>query len=327
MRLGKICKIILFLMLLGGGIRPLSAEELTKQQAKKAEQEFVISNPNSKAKLNIVNSGAYLSDFSVAELEDIFNYLEYDEYINPPANVYPRIFVKNIPYDFASMKNATERNRLFVKILMPLVLKVNMEIYEERENLLALEYGFEQEKDFQKADVNYLEYMAQKYDVHTPFKDTRRHMLLLKELLKRVDIVPPAILVASAAIYTNWGTSRVAILGNNLYKARNWYSNEGLKPIGEEDDSYRYTIYDNLEESIRAYVLKVNSNINYEQFWTSRQEARRRSDILYGKRMDWTFVTDSNLTNYAGLLDYTLTYYKFFYLDEATLEEEYEFDD
>ena len=50
----------------------------------------------SKAKMAIDNSGAYLSDFSTAELIDMFHYLEYDEYIKVPGNVYPRIFVKNM---------------------------------------------------------------------------------------------------------------------------------------------------------------------------------------------------------------------------------------
>ena len=302
--------------------KALSKEEANKTEAQQLKEKF----KGSHAKINIVNSGVYISDFNFKELEYLFEYLEYDEYIKLPGGVYPRIFVKNIPYDFAAMPSATERNRVFIKILMPLVLKVNQEVAAERENLLSIKEGFKEEKDFHPIETIYLEKLAKKYDVNTPFKDTRRYMYILDELVKRVDIVPPSLLIASAAIHTNWGTSRIAIQGHNLYKAREWYTDDGLKPIGETDDSYRYKIYPNLEEAIREYVLKVNSNINYAQLWSLRQIARKRHTILYGKSLDWTFVTDSNLTNYAGLLDYTLTYYKFFYLDEGTLEEEYEFD-
>ena len=297
------------------------------QENTKNVQELTKLFQDSQAKINIENSGAYLSNFSFKELEEMFAYLEYDEYIKVPGDIYPRIFVKNIPYDFAAMSSATERNRVFIKILMPLVLKVNQEVLEERNNLLAVKARFSQAKDFNQTDTKYLEETAQKYDVHTPFQDTRRYMLILDELLRKVDIVPPSLLIASAAIHTNWGTSRIAIQANNLYQAKDWYTDIGLKPIGETDDSYRYKIYPNLESSIRDYVLKVNTNINYAQFRGQRETAHKWSDILYGKRLDWTFVTDSNLTNYAGLLDYTLTYYKFFYLDRGVLEEEYEFDD
>ena len=330
----KIKRVLLIVALLG--VWPeisFPAETKTSEPAKVTaasknitpEVESIVK--KSKAKMAIDNSGAYLSDFSTAELIDMFRYLEYDEYIKVPGNVYPRIFVKNIPYDFAAFENQTERNRLFIQILMPLVLKVNNEILEERAYLDAVAYSFEQNHDFGEAETYYLELLAEKYDVTTPFKDTRRHMKLLKELMRRVDIVPPSILIAAAAVYTNWGTSRIAVQGNNLYKARDWYTNEGLKPIGEDDDSYRYHIYPSLEDSVRAYILRINSHIKYQQFWNSRKESRRRGSIVYGKRMDWTFVLDNNLRNYAGLLDYTLTYYKFFFLDEATLEEEYEFED
>lgn len=282
---------------------------------------------NTEVKMNITENGVYLADFNTAALQKMFDYLEYDEYINPAGNEYPRIFVKNIPVDFASMEDATARNRLFIQILMPLALKINQEFLEERENLMALQEAFEADHDFQKTDIYYLEKMAKKYDVSTPFKDTRRYTLILNELIRRVDVVPPSILVSVAAVATDWGTSRIAVLGNNLYKARDWYTDKGLAPIGEDDDSYRYIIYPSLESSMRAFALKANSNINFEQFWNSRAESRRRGSIIYGKRMDWTFILNSNLQNYAGLLDYVVTYYRFFYLDEATLEDEYEFKD
>lgn len=282
---------------------------------------------NEKAAINIVESGVYASGFNTAALQKLFKYLEYDEYINPAGNEYPRIFVKNIPSDFAAMDDATLRNRIFIQILTPLALKINQEFLEERENLLALKEAFEDDHDFQKEDKYYLEQMAKKYDVSTPFKDTRRYTLILNELIRRVDVVPPSILVGVAAIATDWGTSRIAVLGNNLYKAREWYTDEGLVPIGEDDNSYRYVVYPSLESSMLAFALKANSNINFEQFWNSRAESRRRGSVIYGKRMDWTFILNSNLQNYAGLLDYVVTYYRFFYLDEASLEDEYEFED
>lgn len=287
---------------------------------------FKSSFSNSAAKMNITESGVYLSDFNTAELQKTFNFLQYDEYINPAGNEYPRIFVKNIPSDFAAMQDATVRNRVFIQILTPLALKINQELSEEREDLFALKEAFEADHDFQKPDKYYLEQMAKKYDVSTPFKDTRRYTLILNELIRRVDVVPPSILVGVAAIATDWGTSRIAVLGNNLYKARDWYTNKGLIPVGEDDLSYRYVIYPSIESSMRDFALKANSNINFEQFWNSRAESRRRGSVIYGKRMDWTFMLNSNLHNYAGLLDYLITYYRFFYLDEATLENEYEFE-
>ena len=151
--------------------------------------------------------------------------------------------------------------------------------------------------------------------------------MLLEELILRADGIPPSILVSAAAIYTDWGTSRLAIEANNLYKARNWYSKKGLEPQSDDKD-YRYKIYNSLEDSIRDYILRVNQNINFKAFWQTRMYARKKQkksgDTILGKRLDWAFVLDNNLRNYAGLLDYTLTYYRMHFLDRAEMDKEYD---
>ncbi|MBR2300250.1 MAG: glucosaminidase domain-containing protein [Alphaproteobacteria bacterium] len=279
------------------------------------------------SKYFVDETGVYLVDYNTKELEDMFSELYYDAYIDLPDEEYPRIFVQAFPSDFALMEDKTERNRLFMKILIPLVLKVNDEVLEEREIIDALEFDFEQNKDFDEADMYYIDKLSEKYDVTTPFKDTRRYSKLLSALKKKVDAVPPSILVASAAIHTDWGTSRVAQKANNLYKMRVWFQEEGLEPLEDKEDGYKYKIYSSLEDSIRDYVLKINSNVNYEAFREARFISRRRGSELYGKRMDWGMVLDSNLPNYGGLLDYTLTYYKLYHIDRAKLEEEYRFEE
>ena len=272
-------------------------------------------------------TGVYLKGYNSQELKDMFTDLAYEKYIDLPGNEYPRIFVRNLPSDFAELKDTTERNRFFMQILIPLILKVNDEVSEEREIVEALAYDFELNKDVDEADMYYIDLLASKYDVTTPFKDTRKYIKLLSVLKEKVDIVPPSVLIASAAIHTNWGTSRIAVLANNLFKQRVWYEEEGLTPIGDENDGYKYKIYDSLEESIRDYVLKLNSNVNYEAFRQKRAVLRKRDYELYGKRMDWAMVLDSKLNNYAGLLDYTLTFYKLYRVDTAVLEPTYQLEE
>lgn len=275
--------------------------------------------------INFRNDGIYISNACVEELQNFFKDGFYDEAVSSEANIYPRFFVKQLPKDFASYADLSERNLLFIKILAPLALKINAEILAEREILEALRFGRENLHDFDQTECAFLEEKAQKYDINTPFKDTRRCMRLLSELLDRVDVVPASILVAAAAIYTDWGTSRVAMQANNLYMTRDWYAQEGLVSEQEPNEPYRFKIYPSLEESMRAYALKVNSNINYKQFWVARKSTRKRSDYVYGKKLDWAFVLENNLKNYAGLLDYTINFYKLDYLDEAEMDPEYEF--
>ncbi len=281
----------------------------------------------SEPKYFVDESGIYLVDCDTQKLTEMFQDLYYDTYINPEGNEYPRIFVKNIPEDFALQTDKTERNRIFMKILIPLVLKINEEILDERETIEAIEYDFEQTKDFDKADRYYIDNLAQKYDVVTPYKDTRKYIRLLNGLKKKIDVVPPSIVVAAAAIYTDWGTSRIAVQANNLFKAKVWFEEEGLEPVEDKEDGYKYKIYPSLEASVRDYVLKINSNVNYETFREIRALSRKNENDLYGKRMDWSMILDSDLQNFAGLLDYTLTYYKLHNIDDAKLEEQYKFEE
>lgn len=281
---------------------------------------------NAEPKINFQNEGVFLSDFSVKELEEFFKDILYDEAISSEVNIYPRVYVQQFPADFAANRELSDRNRLFIKILTPLALKINEEILAEREDLEDLREGRENLKDFDEIECGMLELMAQKYDVTTPFKDTRRCMRLLTELLERVDAVPPSLLVAAAAIDTDWGTSRAAIEGNNLYMVRNWYSDEGLVSKDEPQEPYRFKVYPSLEESIREYALKLNSDINYMQFRKARKNAHRRSKYIYGLNLDWAFVLDNNLKNFAGLMNYVMTFYQMQYLDEAELDPKYDFE-
>lgn len=276
------------------------------------------------SQIDLLPDGIYFSDFEAQKLNGVFNEMGYSQHINLPGNVYPRFFVQRFPADWAAYDKATERNLLFIKILTPLIYKINLEILEERADLEAIAGGLRQDHDLDPLLCQYVSEKAEKYDVHTAFEDSRRCMKLLNELLKRVDIVPPSILVAAAAIHTDWGTSRPALLGNNLYQMKNWYSDEGLVPTEEPEEPYRFKIYQSLEESIRDYVLKINSHINYAQFRDARATARHMAPIMYGKRLIWSFVLDNNLHNYAGLLDYTLTFYHLEHLDESELRPAYE---
>ena len=272
-------------------------------------------------------TGVYLRDYNTAELRKMFEDLGYDSYINLPDNEYPRVFVQNIPADFASFEDTSERNRVFMQMLIPIILKVNAEVLEERDMLDAISYHFELNKDVDDADMYFLDQLAQKYDVISHFKDTRKYMQLLSVLKPKIDAVPPSIILAVAAIRTNWGTSRIALKANNLFKQRIWYQDEGLEPLEDKQEGYRYQIFESLEDSIREYVLKLNSNVNYSTSRDARAVSRKRGSVLYGKRFDFGLLFDSNLQNYAGLVDYTLTYYKLHLLDDAHLEPPYQFEE
>ena len=272
------------------------------------------------AKVDIRYDGIYLDRVSLAQLEKVYNDYGYRDYIYMPDWQYPPIFVETLPDKFAQIADPQKRNRLFLQMMAPLALKVNQEIALERIEILELVDEFNARHDLSEAQIKTLEDKAAKYDIFTRLKGERRYALILAQLKTKVDTVPPSILMAEAAIESNWGTNRPSMLANSLYRELVWYTDEGLEPLDEtEDKSYRYKIYPNLYDSMAAHALKINAGVNYEQFRTLREQARYREVPLLGRNVAHAMYFDSNLQNFAGLLDYTITFYELTNLDEAEL--------
>ena len=97
---------------------------------------------------------------------------------------------------------------------------------------------------------------------------------------------------------------------HSLYQEEVWYTDEGLKPLDDENAQYRYKIYNDLSECIRARALKLNSHVNYDYFRASRYIAHNMDRPPYGEQLAAKMMNDSNFQNISGLIDYTFTFYK-----------------
>lgn len=265
-------------------------------------------------------NGLNIDAVSVAELQKLYTESGYDEYIPLETHKVPAIFLKNFPEDYDRIKDDNLRNGLFIRILSPLALKVNEAILAERAQLEKIITDFDKNAELSPAQTQWVEQAAKKYDVFTRLKGYRRYKLLLGELRYRIDALPPSVLIAVSAIETNWGQSRIVKEGRSLYKELVWYSDEGLKPEGEtEDPNYRIKIFPSLYDSMYSFALKINSNVNFEDFRSFRKEQRYRRQLLDGRSTAYTFFLLSPLPNYIGLLDYTITFYELVTIDASEL--------
>ena len=265
-----------------------------------------------------------LDKISIAELEKIYQFYNYTGekgYLRIPEYTYPPIYLKSFPTDYTSVQDEKKRNALFIKILTPLAMKINEEIQKERTQIEQIATNFRQEKDLSKQESLLLEDKAKKYDIFTRLQGYQRNRYLIKELLKRVDNIPPSFLIAAAAMETNWGTSRIVKEGNALYKQLTWYTNQGLKPQGEdEDNSYRIATYPDLYTSMQNFALKLNSSVSFEHLRGYRQKIRYFNSQLSGTTFAHTLLWNSPLQNYAGILEYTIAYYELNVIDKSRLD-------
>jgi len=274
------------------------------------------------AEIKIRQSGGilYVDNTTVKETEQLFSQYGYTRFLSLPDKAYPAIFLKTLPTDYNKIKSLKYRNELFIRILTPLALKINEEIANERQTLLRIERNFSQNNALSEEEAQKLEMLAVKYDVFSRLKDTRRTAFLLEKLKLRINIIPPSIFVAAAAMESNWGFSRVAQKANSLYKEKVWHTEQGLLPEENQEDGYRFKIFDSLIESMRNFALTFNSNINYESIWFARDNLIKRRGFAIGESLAYTLSTASNLPNYAGILDYTAAFYNLLALDLGHLK-------
>lgn len=266
------------------------------------------------------NGIIYVEKTTVQELEDLFKKYRYTRFRGLKNDNFPAIFINHMPTDYKDIQSAKYRNEVFIRMLTPLALKINEEISNERHTLLRLERNYIRHKGLTPEEMQKLENMALKYDYFVRNKNPEdRIPNLISQLKLRINIIPPSIFVAAAAIETNWGTSRIAFEANSLYKEKVWYTNEGLEPLENKDDGYRFKIFERIIDSMRSYALTFNSNIAFYNAWKAREEAIGRQDRLIGESIAYSLSLATNLPNYVGILDYTTAFYDLLAIDKGNL--------
>lgn len=251
----------------------------------------------------------YVKSADMQETQQLFEQYKFDKFTKLNAK-YPRIYFLKLPENWDTIPESDEKHLVFLKIMLPLVLHENEKVLAERKNIENMLQKIRNGADLSAPEQNVLDNLAQKYDAFTRLKGKEKNIVLLHQLLDKVDAIPPSVLLATAGIYSNWGTSRLALHANSLYLQEVWYGGQGLKPLDDPDADYRYKVYSTLSEGIADHLLKLNSSVNYEYLRKSRTTARKIERPLYGPQIAATMLLDNNLKNIAGMIDYTFSYYQ-----------------
>ena len=94
------------------------------------------------------------------------------------------------------------------------------------------------------------------------------------------------LIVAQAIVESNYGTSRFAIEGNNLFGIRVW-SKEGLLPYKQPDHiEWRVRVFKNKCESVKYYIEILNTKQVYAEFRKARDISFNRDPIRMAKALD-----------------------------------------
>jgi len=175
--------------------------------------------------------------------------------------------MKSFPADYYKMRDTKAQKEMFVKILYPLILKEERKIRAERAFVEAFFSHFTEDGIKNPEAVARLAKIAKKYRIKSLYDK--------EEYLKRVDTIPVSLVLAQAAIESNWGKSRFAREANNLFGEWTW-GKRGIVPKNRpEGERYKIRIFSSLEESIASYMRNLNRHWAYEEFRDARLAARR----------------------------------------------------
>lgn len=211
----------------------------------------------------------------VSDLERLFAELDYS-WPPPPGRSVPRIAVEPLPADYEYIGDVQTRKSVFFRVLLPLVLAENARILRQRERLQDVLRADESPAADSPQD-RFLRQLMEEYRVQGDPADAG----LRAELLRRVDMIPVALVLAQAANESGWGTSRFAREGNNLFGVWTYQDGAGIVPAARpEGETHALRVFDSLRDSVRDHLHNLNIGHAYGELRSLRAQIRAQGGAL-----------------------------------------------
>ncbi|QYJ81817.1 glucosaminidase domain-containing protein [Shewanella aegiceratis] len=177
------------------------------------------------------------------------------------------------------------KKMVFFRLMAPLILVANEQILLERQTIAQA-----------ALDAPELLALARKYRLLTDESgsqtvesgsQTGESVSLTEEqrqqLLVRVDIMPPSLVLAQAAEESGWATSRFTVEGNAFFGQ--WdFSGKGMTPKAQRKELGNYGLarFDTPLASVEGYLLNLNTNAAYQSLRSLRAQLRADNKPITG---------------------------------------------
>ncbi len=207
------------------------------------------------------------------------------EYSNLPIEAEPEIVLilpelpQTIP-DFAAIRDVSEKKAAFFEFLSPYIETVNQQILLQRQQLISLREKLNNGSTLNRNEMSYLSNLRVEYELENEALNNRN---LINRLLRRADVIPSSLALAQAANESAWGTSRFAVEGNNFYGQWCYTEGCGIVPARRlEGARHEVKSFDNVYESVRAYIMNLNTFPNYQKLREIRLQIRQAERSIDG---------------------------------------------
>ncbi|MEN8237489.1 MAG: glucosaminidase domain-containing protein [Pseudomonadota bacterium] len=205
----------------------------------------------------------------------------------------PRVYFQALPKDMHRRLHLNKRQEMFILSVLPLILKVNEDIADDRRYLLSLKKS---PKTLSSQDQRKVTALAEKYNLKTTN---------ISRMLIHVDIIPPSLALAQTCLETGWGSSSAARTKNSLFGMTISKVVKG---------------YDSLHDCTWAYMRNLNYNKAYKKFRTLRAQMRKTNKPFDSVKLSASLTEYCEFTrSYLRDLRLILTHYKLSDFDQISL--------
>ena len=114
--------------------------------------------------------------------------------------------------------------------------------------------------------------------------------------IRKEQQIPTVLIIAQAIVESNFGTSRFATEGNNLFGIRVWSKN-GILPLKQDPSiNWRVKTYKTKCQSVKDYINILNNNHHYAEFRIVR--SRTKDPMILADTLD-NFSTSKEYANHV----------------------------
>ncbi len=215
---------------------------------------------------------------TLSGLQTFFQALDYDwQQLDQGV---PPFILERFPQDINQATSVIAKKQAFFMGLLPMILMVNQEIEDQRKAFTQILERSHKARETSDEDLERLEKTTQAYRLRgDPITDHRTR----ERLLKRIDIIPPSMVLAQAANESAWGTSRFAQLGNNLFGEWTYKPGTGIIPAGRPPgETYEVRKFSSIYAAIHSYMRNLNTNGAYRKLRDIRAKLRQEEKPVTG---------------------------------------------
>ncbi|NWF67134.1 MAG: glucosaminidase domain-containing protein [Campylobacterales bacterium] len=197
--------------------------------------------------------------------------------------------LKTLPQNFYKLDDVDMVKSEFINHFLPIINEENEKILKERE---FIESYFDKnflinfKQRLNRDSLLVLTKIANKYKISKLFNKS--------EYLRKIDVVPPSLALAQAALESGWGKSRFAKKANNFFGQWN-FNGIGLDSLASNSTNQKIKVFESVNDAVSNYMLNLNRHFAYSEFREKRYLSRVIGENFDGIEASKTLINYSEL--------------------------------